>query len=216
MNDFVFDVGAERACFTRPPFHAERDTYLLPPPPILVGVLHAFHWELDWRRRELADYVIDKIQVLSPLRQECRHFIGATKRFAFHPINTVNVLGRTRIHTVYMSQPRYRVWAHVIGDNEAIIRRGYHRLLRAIREASPNRVPRLGTRTPISFMRLSDDVELPPPAGLPREIMLYDFPVDKIYDPFGRCPTRWIHERAISVRNGILTFPEREDRHVGI
>ncbi|PUU90211.1 type I-C CRISPR-associated protein Cas5c [Halanaerobium sp.] len=67
MEDFKFDpvkvkVWGELACFTRPDMKVERVSYQVMTPSAARGILSSIFWKPEF------DWVIQKIQVLNPIR----------------------------------------------------------------------------------------------------------------------------------------------------
>ena len=81
-------VWGEYACFTRPEFKVERVSYDVITPSAARGILEAVHWKPAIR------WVIDRIQVLKPIRFEtvCRNEIG-------HKMSVSKVSGAMRQRT---------------------------------------------------------------------------------------------------------------------
>ena len=84
-------VWGPRACFTRPEFKIERQSYLAPTPSAARGILEAIHW------KPAIHYVIDRIHVLAPIRTQSfrRNEVGvkASTALASRAMKSRNLAG---------------------------------------------------------------------------------------------------------------------------
>lgn len=131
-KDFKFCARGERACYTRPLCRAERLTYDVPTPSVVVGILEAvlYHPGLHWRptlieiMRSIRYFGMRTNEVtctikLPTKRGERGHHgeTGATDEFLARPFNVEDV--RTQRNLVGLYDVEYVFTAHFELDDKA-------------------------------------------------------------------------------------------------
>lgn len=208
-------VWGERACFTRPEMKVERVSYDVITPSAARGILEAIHWKPAIR------WVVDRIQVLKPIRFESirRNEVGS--KIAAGSITKAMKAGSTAGLTSYVDQDRQQRAATVLRDVAYVIEahfelteqaggddaEGKHLDIfnRRARKGQFFHAPCLGVREfPASFRLLEhDEPGLTSEPSLQGEVdlgwMLHDIDFDNDYTP------HFFRARMI---NGVIQVPE--------
>lgn len=108
-------VWGERACFTRPEMKVERVSYDVITPSAARGILEAIHWKPAIR------WVIDRIQVLKPIRFESirRNEVGS--KISARNVSSAMNAGSTAGLVNYVDQDRQQRAATVLRDVAYVI-----------------------------------------------------------------------------------------------
>lgn len=197
----VVQVWGEGALFTRPELKVERVSYPVMTPPAAVGVLEAIFWKPEF------EWVIDKIEVLNPIRQLTQRRNETTDLASLSDA----VSGRRRVDTVAHRVQRnavclrdvaYRIHAQVrlrphATSSEAAYRDQFRR---RVSRGSCFAQPYLGTREFTAYFG-DPDTTAPIPRSEDLGIMLHS--VDHATNP----PSfTWFTAR---LDHGVLHVPER-------
>ena len=197
INSFHIYLEGDFACFTRFPFTVCNDTSDIPTVPALKGILHSFCWKIKRDKNIYADFVIDELRVLNPIKKTTLSFNGVKRKVTLQAIKDgkVDILREglnTRKTYVVLTNPSYIVSGHIItldqngcqcDDPDGIAYEQWKHLRDRVEHRKPYRPLRLGTKFDVTDYMWMNEIPSLYPYGLEGETIFQNHLIDKIYNP---------------------------------
>lgn len=224
-KEIVADVWGDFAIFTRSETKVERDTYEVPTPSAVRGILEAIY-----DKPVEFNYMITRIEVMNPIKTiTMRRNEVKRKADSKNPVKSINVEDeRTQRHSVLLRDVYYRFHARMIPKASYAMKDSnaeekiYSQFEKRLKKGKCFYQPYFGTKEYMCFFDEPDETRQPLPESKDLGIMLYDiFDIDnnqaiitsssKSKATRGSYSPAYFHAYMI---NGVVNIPDYHSREI--